>query len=201
MKKIRLLLWALVPVTALGLFAAQELNSAERTTKGSLGQVPDFALTNQDGVTVTQANLLGRVWVANFVFTRCPSVCPLLTAKFQALQGKLADAQGVRFVSISVDPEYDTPEVLKAYAARYEADLERWTFLTGALAEIERTVVQGFKLHRGVPTPSEVDPSLIDIMHGEHFVLIDPEGTLRGYYQSDEAGLKELEQDVRTLIR
>ncbi len=201
MKKVRLLLWALLPFAALAAYAAQRLNAGEVTTKGSLGRVPAFELTSQAGQTVTQSDLLGRIWLANFVFTRCPSVCPLLTAKFHGLQGKVRDLEGVRFVSISVDPEYDTPEVLKAYAERFEADPERWLFLTGPLSEIERTVVKGFKMHRGNPEPSAADPTLVEIMHGEHFVLVDAEGTIRGYYQSDDAGLKELESDLRELSR
>src|SRR4051794_11464825 len=112
MKKVRLLLWALVPVVALGAFAAHQLGAAsEGTTKGSLGRVPAFELTDQLGRKVRTGDLAGSAWVANFVFTRCPSVCPLLTAKFHALQKQLADLPRVRFVSISVDPEYDTPPV------------------------------------------------------------------------------------------
>jgi protein SCO1/2 len=199
MKKLRWLLWALVPVSALGLFAARQIEAAELTTKGALGRVPSFALTDQRGRRVTDRDLRGSVWVANFVFTRCPSVCPMLTAKFHALQKQLVDLPAVRFVSISVDPEFDTPPVLAAYAARFEADPERWRFLTGPLAEIERTVVRGFKIHRGDPQPSAGDPSLIEIMHGEHFVLVDQAGDIRGYYRSDSEGLKELEADVRAL--
>jgi len=199
MKKVRLLLWLLVPVAAMGAFAAHQLSASEGTTKGSLGQVPHFSLTDQQGRQVTDADLLGQVWVANFVFTRCPSVCPLLTAKFAALQKQLGSLP-VRFISISVDPEYDTPQVLAAYAARFEADANRWQFLTGPLADIERTVVQGFKIHRGDPTPSANDPTLVEIMHGEHFVLVDASGAIRGYYRSDSAGLKELEHDLRAQL-
>ncbi|MFT3927336.1 MAG: SCO family protein [Myxococcales bacterium] len=101
----------------------------------------------------------------------------------------------------SVDPEYDTPQVLSAYAARFEADPVRWQFLTGPLQDIERTVVQGFKVHRGDPEPSPADPNLVEIMHGEHFVLVDAHGDIRGYYRSDKAGLKELENDLRELLQ
>jgi protein SCO1/2 len=201
MKKVRLLLWALVPVVALGAFAAHQLGSAEGTTKGSLGRVPAFELSDQLGRKVRTQDLAGAPWVANFVFTRCPSVCPLLSAKFHALQKQLGDLPRVRFVSISVDPEYDTPSVLASYAARFEADPKRWLFLTGPLSEIERTVVQGFKVHRGDPEPSASDPNLIEIMHGEHFVLVDGQGDIRGYYRADTAGLKELEADLRELTQ
>lgn len=200
MRKVRLLLWALLPVAALGAFAAHSMSaSSEGTTKGTLGHVPSFALTDQLGRRTTDTDLLGKVWVANFVFTRCPSVCPLLTAKFAALQKQLGPLP-VRFVSISVDPEYDTPQVLASYAARFEANPERWQFLTGPLKDIEKTVVQGFKVHRGDPEPSAADPTLVEIMHGEHFVLVDAQGEIRGYYRSDAAGLKELEGDLRGLV-
>jgi protein SCO1/2 len=200
MRKVRLLLWALLPVAAVGAFAARSMSGSEATTKGALGHVPTFSLTDQRERRVTDRDLLGKVWVANFVFTRCPSVCPMLTAKFAALQKQLGPLP-VQFVSISVDPDYDTPQVLAAYAARFEADPERWRFLTGPLKEIERTVVQGFKVHRGDPEPSPSDPTLVEIMHGEHFVLVDAQGEIRGYYRSDAAGLKELEGDLRALLQ
>jgi protein SCO1/2 len=149
-KKIRLLLWALVAVAAVALFAVHQINASESTTKGdTLGRVPAFKLVDQRGQQVTDKDLWGSVWIANFVFTRCPSVCPLLTAKFHSLQQQLKSVNGVRFVSISVDPEYDTPAVLDAYASRFQADPARWQFLTGPLKDIERTIVQGFKVHRG----------------------------------------------------
>ena len=167
--------------------------------EGELGQVPKFALTNQLGRSVTERDFKGKVWIASFVFTRCASVCPMLTAKFRQLQEQLHDVPGLAYVSISVDPEYDTPQVLAAYAKRFDADASRWQFLTGPLADIERTVVAGFKIHIGDRKPSAADPTLMEIMHGEHFVLIDGKGTIRGYYRSDEAGLAEVSQAARAL--
>src|SRR5689334_19109693 len=201
MRMVRRLVWAAVAVAAVALYAGHRLNAAERTERGELGRVPAFSLLDQRGQTVTDRTLRGGPWVANFVFTRCPSACPLLSAKFKALQGELGDLKGVRYVSISVDPEHDTPPVLAAYAQRFSADTSRWWFLTGPLAEIEKTVVRGFKVHIGKPTPQAGDPTLIDIMHGEHFVLVDREGTIRGYYRADEAGLDELAQALRALLR
>jgi protein SCO1 len=201
MKRVRLLLWGALAVAAVAAFAAQRIYDGEGTSKGDFGRVPQFALRDQRDRPVTDRDLRDTVWVANFVFTRCPSVCPMLTAKFQALQARLRELEGVRFVSISVDPEYDTPEVLAAYAARYQADDRRWWFLTGPLAEIERTVVQGFKVHRGDPRPSELDPTLVDIMHGEHFVLVDREGVISGYYPAEQERLAEVEAALRALLR
>jgi protein SCO1/2 len=198
MKTVRRLLWAAVAVAAVALYAGHRLNAAERTERGALGRVPAFSLLDQRGKTVTDGDLRGAPWVANFVFTRCPSACPLLSAKFKSLQAQV-QRPDLRFVSISVDPAHDTPPVLAEYAARFGADPRRWLFLTGPLAEIEKTVVEGFKIHMGEPTPSENDPNLIDIMHGEHFVLVDGQGVIRGYYRADAAGLEELKSDLARL--
>jgi protein SCO1 len=198
MKMVRRLSWAAVAVAAVALYAGHRLNAAERTERGELGRVPGFSLLDQRGQPVTDATLRGAPWVANFVFTRCPSACPLLTAKFKALQASVKRAD-VRFVSISVDPAHDTPQVLAAYAARFGADPARWLFLTGPLAEIEKTVVEGFKIHIGEPAPSDNDPNLIEIMHGEHFVLVDAEGVIRGYYRAEPAGLEQLNSDLAGL--
>lgn len=200
MRRVRLLLWAALLVAGVAAFSAQRmLQGSERTAKGALGQVPAFTLTDQLGRKVSQRDLLGAPWVANFVFTRCPSVCPLLTAKFKALQAKAA-LPGAQYVSFSVDPQHDTPEVLAAYADKYGADPAHWRFLTGPLADVERTIVKGFKIHIGEPAPRAGDPTLIDIMHGEHFVLIDATGTIRGYYRSEPAELSELAKDLRALF-
>jgi protein SCO1/2 len=197
----RRLIWAALVVAALGVFAAQRLSTADAgaVTSGEYGRVPRFALSDQTGKQVTDADLRGKVWVANFVFTRCPSVCPMLTAKFQAVQKKLGDLPGVRYVSISVDPEYDTPAVLGEYAQRFGADPGRWQFLTGPLAEIEKTVVKGFKIHMGEREENAADPTLVEIMHGEHFVLVDQAGDIQGYFGADADGLAKLEAAVREL--
>jgi len=199
MRRVRWLLWAAVAVAAVATFAASRLGPTQRTEKGAFGKVPAFSLTDQQGRTLTDRALRGTPWVANFIFTRCPSVCPLLTAKFKALQAKLGASEDVAFVSFSVDPEHDTPAVLAAYAEKFAADPARWHFLTGPMATIEQTVVEGFKIHIGSPEPHKEDPSLVDIMHGEHFVLVDRDGIIRGYYRAEPAELEELADDLHKL--
>ena len=199
MRQVRWLLWAALFIAGIGAYAANQLNASRRTEKGDFGRVPAFSLTDQRGGTVSDADLRGSVWVANFVFTRCPSVCPMLTAKFKALQERVGPVAGVKYVSISVDPAHDTPDVLSAYADKFGADPKRWQFLTGSLETIEETVVRGFKIHVGQPTPSATDPTLVEIMHGEHLVLVDAEGVIRGYYRAEEPELAELAKDVRAL--
>src|SRR5690242_4893145 len=141
MKLARRLIWVALALAGVAVFAAQRMSTAEAgAERGAFGHVPTFALTDQLGRQVTDASLRGHVWVANFVFTRCVSVCPMLTAKFQALQTKLGKVP-VQYVSISVDPEFDTPQVLAEYAKRFSADSDHWRFLTGPLNDIEKTVV------------------------------------------------------------
>jgi protein SCO1 len=198
MRQVRILLWAALVVAGLAVFALYRIDSQQAQGQGEFGKVPTFALTDQHGRPFGSAELAGKPWIANFVFTRCPSVCPLLTAKFKSLQSKLADVPSVHFVSFSVDPEHDTPAVLAEYAQKYEAGAD-WHFLTGSLQAIEKTVVAGFKIHVGDPKPSETDPTLVEIMHGEHFVLVDARGTIRGYYRAEAAELTELAEDLRAL--
>jgi len=199
-KKARWLIWAAVLFAGIATFASQRIAVRETSSvEADFGRVPAFSLTNQLAKPVTDRDLAGKVWVASFVFTRCATVCPMLTARFRALQDELSDLKGVAYVSISVDPEYDTPTVLAAYAERFGADEKQWQFLTGPLSDIERTVVAGFKIHIGDRKKSASDPTLMEIMHGEHFVLVDRSGQIRGYFQSDDAGRAELARALRSL--
>jgi cytochrome oxidase Cu insertion factor (SCO1/SenC/PrrC family) len=120
---------------------------------GHFGTVPDFALTERRGQRVTRQDLQGLVWVAHFFYTSCPDTCPLQSAKMARLQRDLANEQEVRLVSISIDPEHDTPNVLMHYARRFGADPERWLFLTGNKATIYHLAQDGF--HLSVVDPGE----------------------------------------------
>ncbi|MGE3536356.1 MAG: SCO family protein [Candidatus Tectimicrobiota bacterium] len=115
------------------------------------GTVPAFSLLERSGQTVGSTELRGRVWVANFIYTRCVTECGLLTNMMAQLQGLVTNEPDVRLVSITVDPEYDTPEVLAHYAESFAADPQRWWFLTGEKAVIYRLAVEGFYL--GVSEP------------------------------------------------
>jgi protein SCO1/2 len=158
--------------------------------------LPPFQLTDQWGKPFGSADLKGRIWVADFVFTSCPTVCPKLTKRMQEIQHRarnLGDA--FHLVTISVDPETDTPEKLAAYAATYHATPTRWTFLTGPLDAIEPTVVRGFKIAMG---KEELAPGsgMFSIFHGEKLVLVDPEGFIRGYYDADDEGITAMLHDA-----
>lgn len=168
-------------------------------------QLPDFTLVDQDGNAFGRKQLEGDVWVANFIFTVCPTVCPLLTARMATLERGSRDlGDKLRFVSFSVDPETDTPEVLKAFGAQYEQNTARWSMLTGPVDEIGRTVVESFKIaidRRPVEGEDDDEPDLFEIVHGEHFVLVDRAGRIRGYYANDEASHERLMRDARRLAK
>lgn len=116
------------------------------------GNLPDFSLTDRTQRVVTRADLIGTVWVANFIYTRCTDTCPLQSARMAALQGDFPEERGLRFLSISVDPKRDTPAVLAKYAAGYGADRDRWWFLTGDKQAIYALIQEGFRLSVEDPT-------------------------------------------------
>jgi protein SCO1 len=193
----------------------------------SYGQVGDFELTDQLGRTVRRNDFEGRPWVADFVFTHCAGPCPLMTAQMARLADSLGTASPVRFASFSVDPERDTPEVLKRYAENYGADHTRWHFLTGDRKEIAALARNSFHMAVDEPrarsaseAPDETathvaaesaaadnvaalpDSAVVyDIPHSIRFVLVDGKGEIRGYYDgTDEASLQELHRDLALLV-
>jgi protein SCO1 len=155
-----------------------------------LGSVPAFTMTDQQGRSFGSANLEGRVWVADFIFTSCQTMCPLLTEKMAQLVHRSRQlGPEVHFVSFSVDPERDTPGRLADYARRYHADPRKWSFLTGTLASVQGAVVDGFKI--GVDRHKTAD-DFWDIVHGEHMVIVDRGLRIRGYFDSSEGSLNQL---------
>ncbi|HEY1693775.1 MAG TPA: SCO family protein [Polyangiaceae bacterium] len=165
-----------------------------------LGAVPAFHLVDQRGAPYANDSMLGHASVVDFVFTRCPSSCPRLTARMAQLQGRLAKAgSDVRLVSFSVDPENDTPPVLTAYAAKAGADPARWTFVTGPVDDVTRAVVLGFKVSAAKVATGAND---YDVTHGDWFVLVDGAGAIRGYYPTEEdADFERLAADAERLAR
>jgi protein SCO1/2 len=153
------------------------------------GEVPPFELVDQSGNTFSSEKLKGRVWAVGFIFTRCPSICPVLTALMKEVETTSADlGSDFQLVSFSVDPSYDTPEVLQAYATKHGANLERWTFLTGKPGDVEKTVVEGLKISMG---RSSVDEDIVDVdavFHGTKALLIDQDMKIRGYYSLEDRG-------------
>lgn len=162
-----------------------------------LGSVPEFALTEAAGTTLRQANLLGKVWIASFIFTRCAEVCPMTMRQEARLQKDLPVRDDLRLVSFSVDPEWDTPKVLTDYARMFGADRNRWLFLTGDKKLIYHLAIDGFHLATQEADPTQEMP----ILHSTKLVLIDRRGAIRGYYEStDDLELRKLVRDVREVL-
>lgn len=161
-----------------------------------IGAIAPFALTDQDGREFGLERLRGSVWVADFFFTSCPSFCPLLTAEMQRLAGEFAAADGVRFLSITVDPETDTPERLRDHAGALGLDASRWSLLTGPRAAIRELCESSFRLAFG----DELGPDG-DIMHSSRFVLVDRRGRVRGYWDAlDPAQQRPLREAIRAVL-
>lgn len=163
--------------------------------------LPKFSLTQHDGESFGAAELRGRVWIGNFIFTRCGSTCPRQTRDMVRLQNDLADharRDEIHFVSITVDPEHDTPEVLTAYAEQYKADLNHWSFLTGERKGIWGLCKNGFLLP--VSPGSETDPGML-IIHSPRCVLVDRENRIRGFYEmSDPQDLRKLKAALERVL-
>jgi protein SCO1 len=187
--------WALIAL--LGLSCAQAWGHTAKAT-GRLpvvGPAPVFALTNQSGERTTLADLQGRVAAVTFIYATCKDTCPLLTAKMAVLQRKLGADFGarVRFVSITVEPEIDTPAVLKAYADKFGADPAGWSFLTGTTPEIQ-DVVRRYGAFAKRLKPGDVDHLFLTS-------LIDRKGMLRVQYLGYRFDPDEMLRDVRALLR
>ena len=161
-------------------------------------ELPAYALTDHHGKSFGAVDLRGKPYIADFVFTSCPSVCPRLTKRMVEVQKRTADlGEKLHLVTFSVDPENDTPEVLAAYGRKYGADDARWTFLTGPLGEVETVVLRGFKIAMG---KKETPEGILEIFHGERLVLVDGEGKLRGFYDADDAGIEAIVRDARLVL-
>jgi len=180
-------------------FGCRNSEAAHAAALPRLGTVGPFWLTDQAGRSFSEQSLNGQVWVAAFMFTRCPTICPELTRRMRYLQEQAqARKVNLHLLSFSVDPENDTPEVLRNYAAQYSADTASWSFLTGDNSVIRKAAEEGFKI--GVDGTLQAGAEHYGITHGTHLVLLDGTRTIRGYYQSSEpAKLAQLLDDAEAL--
>jgi protein SCO1/2 len=180
------------------------LRPAARPELPLLAELPAFSLVDEQGQPFGREEMLGRVWIADFVFTSCADACPKLQAKMRRLQDRLLPPEqggNLGLLSISVDPERDTPAKLRQYAEIFGARPALWKHLTGPEREVERTVVKGFRIAMAkMPAPlkeGEVRAEAFEIMHGERLVLVDRLGRIRGYYEADDQD--RLLHDARSL--
>lgn len=184
-------------VVVVGVLAVNQPPLAEAPEE--YGTVPAFSLTDQQHNAYGSEQLHNGVWVANFIFTRCKTVCPMFSAKMADVQTRLqTDNKDVALVSFSVDPDFDTPAVLAEYAKRFDANPEQWRFLTGPSAAIRTVVVDGMKMHMEDANTVERPE---DLMHGSHFVLVDGTHTIRGFYNVNDADtIERLMRDIDHLV-
>jgi cytochrome oxidase Cu insertion factor (SCO1/SenC/PrrC family) len=167
----------------------------------AFGKVPNFSLTERGGRRFALSDLKGKIWIANFIYTHCPDTCPLQSVQMKDLQTEFASEKDVRFVSITVDPKRDTPEVLSKYADRFGADPECWFFPTGEKQAIHKLPQEGFRLAAAEIPDQTRPPSGSTHTHSPRFVLIDRDSEIRGYFTSTDArALTRLRRDLRTLV-
>lgn len=163
-----------------------------------LSTVPAFSFVDQSGAAFSSDSLKGKVWVANFIFTRCPNICPKFTAKMGTLQDRsAAQLPALGLVSFTVDPEHDTPEVLAAYGEKHHADFKRWRFLRGERPELERVIRNGMLQ----PMDPGDGKDLNTVVHGSYFALVDAQLQVRGVYRFSEPGsVDEVLRDAKLLL-
>lgn len=176
----------------------QPERAAHQLNKANLSIGP-FRLTERSGREITDADLVDRVWISSFIFTRCALSCPRISSVMKGLQEQLASS-GVQLVSLSVDPDYDTPAVLAEYARRFNADPNRWWFLTGPKAEVYDLISERFKLTVQPISEAEQQNGAESVMHSERLALVDRGGKLVGMFDStDKDALTTLIQRARDL--
>src|SRR5213594_939236 len=188
-----------IPIVTLALLLwlrQLEVNALRQRTVSSYGTVPEFVLLNQDGKNFGSAQLRGKIWIADFIYTTCPGPCPMISTRMSELQKPL-EKTDVHLVSFSVDPEKDTPEVLRGYAEKLHAEPKHWDFLTGPKSAIYDLSHKGFRL----AVSDGSDEAGIPV-HSTRLVLVDRHGEIRGYYEATEAdAVTKLLADTSHLLR
>ena len=185
---------AIAILLALFLISVMVVSTAQRSVADLpvYSAVPEFSLTERSGEELIRDHLLGSYWIVDFIFTSCPDVCPMMSARMQELYEAFRGSDDVRFLSISVDPERDTLEVLRDYADSLGVDDERWLFARGPIEDVVALSEEGFLLAA----------ANLPMGHSTRFALVDRDGGIRGYYDSrDEASLKTLKNELRGLLR
>lgn len=158
--------------------------------------IPDFTFTNQNGDMVGRADMAGQVTIVNFFFTSCPSICPKMSGEMERVSDMFRNYPEVRLMSISIDPEYDTPEILKDYADKHNAKAGKWDFLTGDKTEIYKLARCGFVIP-AIDGLGVAD----DFIHSDRLTLVDSKGRIRGYYGgTDRADVDTLMLETKVLL-
>ena len=199
----------------LGLLGYQQLSRARAERLEVYGPAPAYTLIDQHGRPVSSEAFAGKVVLANFIYTHCIDICPLLSVRMQGMQEALRQ-EGVlgskaQLLSFTTDPARDTPAVLRDYAERHQADPEAWRFLTGPEDTVVPLIVKGFyQAVQALPTPAaglagdeqqEGDAPAYEVMHSGRFVLIDRQGRMRAFYSGTEFDQAVVVRDMQALLR
>lgn len=164
-----------------------------------LFHVPSFELTGDDGQPFASSELTGHVWIASFLYTTCTTICPTLASQLANIEERTAHhGDRVQLVSISVDPEADTPARMHEFAGRFRHDAARWHFLTGSPDTVRATIQRGFLMPE--PTRHDLPEGGYDVLHGSNVMLFDASGGCRGLYRTTGDGLDDLLRDVDRLV-
>jgi protein SCO1/2 len=186
----------LLVATGILVFREMEVQHLARRELSDFGTVPPFQLTNQNGRPFGSADLKGKIWVADFIYTTCPGPCPMISSRMSEIQKPL-EKTDVHLVSFTVDPGKDTAERLREYANRLHAQPGRWDFLTGPKLVIYDLSVNGFKLAASENGSDQGQP-----VHSTRMVLVDQRGQIRGYYEATEAdAITKLLADANHLLK
>ena len=189
----------LIPIVTLAVLLCLrnvEVTALRQRSISAYGTVPGFQLTNQNGQPFGSAQLSGKIWIADFIYTTCPGPCPMISSRMSELQKPLQKTD-VHLVSFSVDPDKDKPEVLRGYADKLQAEPGRWDFVTGAKSAIYKLSHDGFKLAVSDGRDAQGIP-----VHSTRMVLVDRHGQIRGYYDATEPeAITKLLADTNHLLR
>jgi protein SCO1 len=178
-RKLGWLVWAGLMVVIVVIGVAFVRSQEAVMTLPVIGQIPDFHLTDQNSNSVSRADYQGKVWVADIIFTRCPGPCRTITGDFEAMQASLPP--DARLVTLTSDPDYDTPSVLKRFATEFKADPAKWRFLTGDKPEIRSLAVNDFKFVAVEKAPGDRTVPNDLFIHSTWFALVDQRGQVRGW--------------------
>ena len=171
-----------------------------------LYQVPEFSFTNEFNKKFGTKDLIGKYYIANFMFTSCPTTCPALMEKMDIIQNRIRGlGTKAAIVTFTVDPKTDTPETLYKYARKRKTNPYIWNFLTGTETDLRKIIIEGFKVPMGNKEAIErkvntETVTLMDIAHSEKVVLVDDKGQIRGYYSTDKENMNHLMIDLGLLV-
>ena len=171
-------------------FLAIIFSSCSQEPLPILGEIPSFELIDNYGNLFTEENISGKIWVADLIFTTCAGPCPVMSTEMKSVHQTFLENDNIRMITITVNPDYDTPDILTEYGKRYDADFSKWHFLTGEYDNIQNLIANGFKM-------GDIEEI---VFHSTRFALIDPNMKIRGYYIGTESNdVKKLVRDIKQL--